>query len=54
MSAHREFAPKLTGAFGFPIMPMNADPSLDYDGLARLVDWMTAIMLLFLSRVRPN
>lgn len=41
MSAHREFARKLTGVFGFPITPMKADLSVDYDGLAKLVDWMT-------------
>jgi 5-dehydro-4-deoxyglucarate dehydratase len=41
MSSHREFARKLTGVFGFPITPMNADLSVDYDGLAKLVDWMT-------------
>ena len=41
MSAHREFARKLTGAFGFPITPMKPDQSIDYDGLAKLVDWMT-------------
>ena len=41
MSAHREFARKLTGVFGFPITPMKPDQSIDYDGLAKLVDWMT-------------
>ncbi len=41
MSAHREFARKLTGVFGFPITPMKPDHSVDYDGLAKLVDWMT-------------
>lgn len=41
MSTHREFARKLTGVFGFPITPMKADLSVDYDGLGKLVDWMT-------------
>ena len=41
MSAHREFARKLTGVFGFPITPMKPDLSVDYDGLGKLVDWMT-------------
>jgi 5-dehydro-4-deoxyglucarate dehydratase len=41
MSAHREFARKLTGVFGFPITPMKPDQSIDYDGLAKLVEWMT-------------
>ena len=41
MSAHREFARKLTGVFGFPITPMKPDLSVDYDGLGTLVDWMT-------------
>lgn len=41
MSAHREFARKLTGVFGFPITPMKADLSVDHDGLGKLVDWMT-------------
>ena len=41
MSSHRDFARKLTGVFGFPITPMNADLSVDYDGLGKLVDWMT-------------
>ena len=41
MSTHREFARKLTGVFGFPITPMKPDFSVDYDGLGKLVDWMT-------------
>ena len=41
MSSHRDFARKLTGVFGFPVTPMNADLSVDYDGLGKLVDWMT-------------
>ena len=41
MSSHRDFARTLTGVFGFPITPMKADLSIDYDGLAKLVDWMT-------------
>lgn len=40
-TAHRDFARKLTGVFGFPITPMKADLSIDYDGLGKLVDWMT-------------
>jgi 5-dehydro-4-deoxyglucarate dehydratase len=41
MSAHRDFARKLTGVFGFPVTPMKQDLSVDYDGLGKLVDWMT-------------
>ena len=40
-TAHREFARKLTGVFGFPITPFKKDRSVDYDGLARNVDEMT-------------
>jgi 5-dehydro-4-deoxyglucarate dehydratase len=41
MSAHREFARKLTGVFGFPVTSFQADLSLDLDGQARNVDEMT-------------
>jgi len=41
MSAHREFAARLRGVFGFPVTPFKADYSLDLDGLARNVDEMT-------------
>jgi len=42
MSAHRDFARKLMGCFGFPVTPFNSDLSLDRDGLGRNVDTMTA------------
>jgi 5-dehydro-4-deoxyglucarate dehydratase len=41
MSAHREFAARLRGVFGFPVTPFKADYSLNLDGLARNVDEMT-------------
>ncbi len=41
MSSHRDFAAKLTGVFGFPITPFQADCSLDLAGLEKNVDEMT-------------
>jgi len=37
---HAEFARNLKGVLGFPVTPFRPDLSLDYDGLARLSDWM--------------
>src|SRR5580698_4631633 len=42
MTPQRTFVSKLTGVFGFPVTPFNADLSLDLDGLARNVDEMAA------------
>jgi 5-dehydro-4-deoxyglucarate dehydratase len=41
MNAHREFAKKLVGVFGFPVTSFKQDLSLDLDGQARNVDEMT-------------
>ncbi|MFN7921378.1 MAG: 5-dehydro-4-deoxyglucarate dehydratase [Bryobacteraceae bacterium] len=41
MTAQRKFVKKFTGVFGFPITPLKADQSVDLDGMAKLVDWMT-------------
>ena len=37
---HAEFAGKLKGVLGFPVTPFHNDLSVDYDGLAKLSDWM--------------
>ena len=42
MSTLREFARKLTGVFGFPVTPFQSDLSVDFDGLAKNVDEMSA------------